>query len=87
MVVLLCYLCTNRVKKFSALESIRNGQTGERFERKTAFKLNKSKHVNPIVFMAGNDILSNIKKYLVLFFVFVIGTNVIIFPLNTISSL
>ena len=87
VVVLLCYLCTNRVKKFSALESIRNGQTGERFERKTAFKLNKSKHVNPIVFMAGNDILSNIKKYLVLFFVFVIGTNVIIFPLNTISSL
>lgn len=87
VVVVLCYLCTNRVKRFSALESIRNGQTGERFERKTAFKLNKSKHVNPIIFMAGNDILSNVKKYLVLFFVFVIGTNVIIFPLNTISSL
>ncbi len=33
-IVLFCYRCTKRVKKITPIEAIRNGQTGERYQKK-----------------------------------------------------
>lgn len=85
-VLLLCYLCTNRLRKFSAIEAIRNGQTGERYKKHSVLSLHKSKKGRTIGFLAANDILSNIKRYLVLFFTFAIGTIIIILPINVITT-
>ena len=34
LVMLLCYISTRKLNKFSAIEAIRNGETGERFKKK-----------------------------------------------------
>lgn len=87
LVLSLCYLSTNRLKKYSAIEAIRSGQTGERFSKKSAFSLHRHKTISTPLFMAINDIFSNIKRYVVLLLTFAIGTIVIILPLNTLSSM
>ncbi len=87
IVLLLCYLCMNKLRKFSAIEAIRSGQTGERFKRKSVLFLHKRKSMRTALFLALNDILSNIKRYAVLILIFAIGTIVIILPLNAITSL
>lgn len=87
VVVLLCYLCTNKLRKFSAIEAIRSGETGERFKKKSKISLSKRKGLRPTIFMAVNDILSNLKRYSVLILTFLIGTVVIILPLNTITTM
>lgn len=87
VVMLLCYLCTNKLRKFSAMEAIKSGQTGERFRKKSAISLHKSKSIKTPLFLAVNDILSNLKRYIVLILTFVIGTIIIILPNNAITSL
>ncbi|BCN31667.1 ABC transporter permease [Anaeromicropila herbilytica] len=87
IVIIICYLCTNKLRKFSAIEAIRSGQTGERFHKKSKISLHKCKRLRTPLFMALNDILSNIKRYVVLILTFAIGTIVIILPINTITSL
>lgn len=87
VVVLMCYLCTNRLRRFSAIEAIRSGQSGERFGRRSVMALHRSRRIRPVVFMAVNDILSNFKRYVVLILTFAIGTVLIILSLNTISSI
>lgn len=87
VVLLLCYLCTNRLKKYSAIDAIRSGQSGERFHKKSWFALYKNKRMNTPVFLAMNDIFSNLRRYLVLIITFAMGTLVIILPLNAITTL
>jgi putative ABC transport system permease protein len=87
IVIIICYLCTNKLRKFSAIEAIRSGQTGERFRKKSMLSLHRCKRLRTPLFMAWNDILSNIKRYVVLILTFAIGTIIIILPLNAITSL
>lgn len=87
LVLVICYLCTNRLKKFSAIEAIRSGQTGERFHRSSKLALHKSGRIRTAMFMAINDILSNIKRYVVLLLTFTIGMVIIILPMNAFTSL
>lgn len=62
IIVLFCYLCTNKVRKLSPIDAIRNGQTGERFRKKSIMSLSKSKmSVTP--FLAINDVVSSPKRY------------------------
>lgn len=56
IVMVLCFFCTKRLDKFSAIEAIRNGKTGERFRKKSKISLNKNKKLNIPLFMAINDI-------------------------------
>lgn len=87
IVLIICYLCTNKLRKFTAIEAIRSGQSGERFRRKSVLSLHKCKKLRTPLFLAINDILSNLKRYIVLILTFTIGTIIIILPLNTITSL
>lgn len=86
VVVLFCYFCTRKINKFSPIDAIRNGETGERFSKKGVIHLNKS-HLSPALFMALNDILSGIKRYLSMILIFTLGLLLVIIPINTINTL
>ena len=85
-VVLFCFFCTRRIRKFSPIDAIRSGETGERFKKKGIFHLGRS--ILPTVpFMAVNDIFSGIKSYISMIIIFIIGTLLVIIPVNTINTL
>lgn len=63
------YLCTAKVKKSTPVDAIRNGATGERYNKKTKFSISKSKFGNEFS-MALNDVLSAPKRFLTIIFSF-----------------
>lgn len=86
IVVLFCCLCTRKIRKFSPIDAIRSGETGERYSKKGFIRLSRSR-LNTLVFMAVNDILSGVKKYISMILIFILGTLLIIIPVNTINTL
>jgi len=86
VVVLFCYFCTRRIKKFSPIDAIRNGENGERYSGKGILHLSKTK-ISPIPFMALNDILSGIRRFITMILIFTLGILLIIIPINTINTL
>lgn len=86
IVVLFCYLSTRRVGRFSPVDAVRSGTTGERFGRKGLLHLSKS-HMRPAAFLAFNDILSSFRTFAILMLIFTLGMLLIIVPVNTISTL
>ncbi|HKM34721.1 MAG TPA: ABC transporter permease, partial [Lachnospiraceae bacterium] len=87
VVLVFCYSSTGKVKKFSAIEAIRNGSNGERFKAKTVFRLHKRKVIAPSFYMACNDVVGNVKRFVVLAIIFCIGTLEILLPLTAIHTL
>lgn len=85
-IVLFCYFCTRKIKKFSPIDAIRNGEKGERYSKKGFLHLGKSK-LPPVPFMAVNDIFSNLKSYISMILIFTLGLLLIILPANTINTL
>lgn len=69
MILIFCYLCTRRVKKLSPIDAVRNGQTGERFGRKSILHLGRSK-LPSTGFMAVNDVLSAPKQFSIITLIF-----------------
>ena len=86
LVLAMCYMCTNGLKKYSAMDAIRSGETGERFNKKSKMTLHKSRHMSTPVFMAFNDIFSNPRRYMALLLTFIVGVIIIILPLNVITT-
>lgn len=86
VVVLFCYVCTRKVKRFSPIDAIRNGENGERYTRKGLQFLGRSK-IPPVFFMAMNDILSGIRRFVAMILIFTLGILLIIIPINTINTL
>lgn len=62
IILLFCYGCTCRVKKLSPIDAVRNGQTGERFGKKSLLHLGRSK-LPATGFLSFNDILSAPKRF------------------------
>lgn len=62
VILLFCYGCTKKITSFTPVDAIRNGQTGERFRKKSLMNLGKSK-LNVTAFLASNDIVSSPKRY------------------------
>lgn len=57
------YFCTRKVKKATPVDAIRNGQTGERFSKKTRYSIRKT-HFGNALYMAVNDVLSAPKRFI-----------------------
>lgn len=85
-VIYFAYLSTGKIKKMTPMDAIRSGNNGERFNKKGLIKLNKSKF-KATSFMALNDVLSEKKKYLILFLATVVGIWMVVMPINTINTL
>ncbi len=86
LVVWFCYLCTRKIKKFSPIAAIRNGEMGERYRRKGLLHLGKS-HLMPAAFLAVNDVLSSIRRYISMILIFTLGLLLVIIPVNSINTL
>ncbi len=85
-VVLFSYLCTRKIRRFSPIDAIRIGETGERFKKKGALHLGSS-HFPAVLFLAVNDIFSGFKAYISMIIIFILGTLLVIIPVNTINTL
>lgn len=86
VVVWFCYLCTRKIKKFSPIAAIRNGEMGERYQRKGLLRLGKS-HLTPAAFLAVNDVLSSVRRYISMILIFTLGILLVIIPVNSINTL
>ena len=84
--ILVAYLSTGRLRKMTPMDAIRSGENGERFKRKGVLSLRKT-HMGTTTFMACNDILNSIKKYIALLALGIIGMWLVIMPVNTINTL
>lgn len=69
IILLFCYGCTRRIKKLSPIDAVRNGQTGERFKKKSFMHLGCSK-LPSTAFMSLNDVLSAPKRFAVITLIF-----------------
>ncbi len=86
IIVGFAYLSTGRIKKFTPMDAIRSGNNGERFSKKNVISLHKAK-MRPSSFLAINDVLCELKKYIVIVFTGMIGVWLVVMPANTINTL
>ena len=80
------FLSTGKIKKFTPMDAIRSGNNGKRFQRKNILKFSRLP-IRPSTFLAANDILCELKKYIILMFVSIIGIWLVVMPVNTINTL
>ena len=86
VILLFCYECTDRVKKMTPIDAIRNGQTGERFRKKSLMSLGKSKL--PVTsFLALNDIASSPKRYGIISLTFFLCLSLLLILSATVSTM
>ena len=69
IILLFCYGCTRRVNKLSPIDAVRNGQTGERFRKRSLMRLGRSK-LPQAAFLPVNDVLSSPKQFSIITVVF-----------------
>lgn len=86
VIILYAYKSTGLVKKATPVDAIRSGQTGERYTKKSFIKLSKSK-MNAPLYMAVNDVLSSMKRYLTITIAFTICTSFVLILVNTVSTM
>ncbi|MBQ4644904.1 MAG: FtsX-like permease family protein [Ruminococcus sp.] len=84
--LLFCWSSTSKVNKLSPIDAVRNGQTGERFKKKSILQLRKSK-LGSNVFLATNDIVSAPKKYSIITIVFAMLMLLVMILANTANTL
>lgn len=86
IILLFAYGCTGRVKKLTPIDAIRSGQTGERFRKKSLFRIGKTK-AKPAFYMAVNDILSAPKRFVTVIVSFFICTLFVLILVNTVATM
>lgn len=86
VILLFCYGCTDMVKKMTPIDAIRNGQTGERFRKKSVMSLGKSK-LPATPFLALNDIVSSPKRYSIITLTFFLCLSLLLILSATVSTM
>jgi putative ABC transport system permease protein len=81
-----CYLCTGKVKKYTPVDAIRSGATGERFKKKGILRLSKGR-TKPSTFMAANDVLSSPRRYLTIVLTFFLCLSLVLVLVNTVNTM
>ncbi|MDE5700002.1 MAG: ABC transporter permease [Lachnospiraceae bacterium] len=69
IILLFCYGCTRSVNRHSPIDAVRNGQTGERFRKRSLLRLGHSK-LPQAVFLPVNDVLSSPRQFSIITVVF-----------------
>lgn len=86
VILLFCYGCTGRVKKLTPIDAIRNGQTGERFRKKSLMSLGKSR-LPVMPFLALNDIVSSPRRYSIITLTFFLCLTLLLMLSTTVSTM
>jgi len=87
LIMFFCYMSARKLSKFTAMQAIRSGETGERFNKKTLMHLHRRKFMPTVIYLALNDVLSQVKSYLILLVVFTLGFLLAVIPLNASNTL
>lgn len=85
--LLFCNLCMRKINKASAIDAIRQGQTGERFTASRRIHLHKSKYLHATLFLALSDVLGKSKSYITLVLTFILSTAILIVPVNLTNTI
>ncbi len=86
VILLFCYGCTGRVRKLTPIDAIRNGQTGERFRKKSLMSLGKSR-LPMAPFLALNDIVSSPRRYSIITLTFFLCLTLLLVLSATVSTM
>ncbi len=81
-----CYGCTGKVRKMTPIDAIRNGQTGERFRKKSVMCLGRSK-LPATSFLALNDIVSSPMRYSIITLTFFLCLSLLFIISITVSTM
>ena len=86
LMLLFSYTSTRKVNKLSPIDAVRNGQTGERFRKRSILRLGKSR-LGSTGFMAVNDVLSEPRHYSLLTAVFTVCISMVMILAVTADTL
>lgn len=86
IVMIFCYGCTGKLRRFTPIDAIRSGNSGERFRGKGILHL-KNSRLRPSVFMAFQDTFSHFRRFAIMLLTFVLTLTFLIVILNTIHTL
>ncbi len=86
VILLFCLGCTGRVGKMTPIDAVRNGQTGERFRKKSLMSLGRSR-LGTTIFLATNDVVSSPKRYGIITFTFILCMSLLIILSNSVTTL
>ncbi len=85
VIMLFCYGCTRKVGKMPPIDAVRNGQTDERFRRKSIMSLGRSRFP-AAPFLALNDIVSSPKRFGIITFAFFLCLSLLLILSSTVST-
>lgn len=86
-ILLFCLLCMRKINKASAIDAIRQGQTGERFKASRKIHLHKSRFLHTAFFLALSDVLNRLKSYTSLILTLILSTAIILIPVNLTNTI
>lgn len=84
--VLFGFMFTRRVNKFTPLDAIRSGQSGERYKKKNKYHLRKT-HLKPGGYLALNDVISAPKRFFTIMLTFILCTVLVLMMVNISSTM
>ena len=84
--LLFCFSCTGKVKKYTPVDAIRSGTTGERFKKKGILRLSKFP-MKPAAFMAFNDVLSSPKRFGIVIVSFALCLSLVLMLVTSVNTL
>lgn len=86
IILLFSFGCTGKVNKFTPVDAIRSGETGERFRKKGILRLHKSS-MRPAFYLAANDVLSSPRRFGTVILTFTICLSTILILVNAVNTL
>jgi len=86
VILFFSYGCTRKIKKFTPVDAIRSGTTGERFKKKGILKLSKTP-LRPSLFMSLNDVISSPKRFGIIILALTLSLSLILVLVNTVNTL
>ena len=86
IILLFCFGCTGKVKKMTPIDAIRNGQTGERFRKKSLMSLGRSR-LSATGFLAMNDVVSSSKRYGIMILTFLLCLSMLLILSTTVCTM
>ena len=86
IILMFAYLYTRGVKKLSPVDAVRSGQTGERYKKKSVYRIGNC-HVSNSLYLAITDVLSSPKRFLTIIISFFLCTLLVLILVNTTNTM
>lgn len=87
LVLVFCYLCTKKLNNVSAITAIHGGENGERYQKRKGLCFHRHMRLHVPLLLGCNDILSHVRRFMVLIITFCISIILITIPLNTLNTM